>query len=288
MEGGDMGTQTVHRTSLRLVSATIALAAIPMGATAMSLILPELRLKVMLVGVCTAVLSVMVVRSALRKADSPRFAALLTLAFAVVAAILNSPMSFVAACVATVEPEALLFVPVGIVFATVFGSVFAVPLGVIFGAVYATLVGSVFHSSRDAALEAPELTLRTCGVWLGFVSVVCYVVGKSALEGSAVGGTVVTIVETLSLAFTIVGFAAAAFAQEQIMTRRSWIRRVRLGFAPGWEIVELDSISERALSPLRPLLTASTAPRSVLVRRIPGVGKGAYRTGDQIEPIALL
>lgn len=288
LEEGNMGDQTVHGTSLRLVSATIALAAVPMGATAMSIILPELRWKVLLVGVCTAVLSVMVARSALRKADNPKFAALLSLAFAVVAAILNSPMSFVAACVATVEPEALLFVPVGIVFATVFGSVFAVPLGVIFGAVYATLVGPVYSSCHDPALEAPDRTLRTCGLWLGLVGVACYLIGRSSLAGGIGVSMVMAFIQTISLALAVVGFAAAAFGQEQLLTRRNWLHRVRFGLVPDWEIIELDGLSEKTLSPLRPLLSSGSAPRSVLVRRRPGVGKGAYRTGDQIEPVALV
>jgi hypothetical protein len=99
---------------------------------------------------------------------------------------------------------------------------------------------------------------------------------------------VIAFVQTLSLALSIIGFAAAAFAQEQLLTRRSWLQRVRLGLAPGWEIVEVDGLSDLELSSLRPLLSSTVAPSSVLVRRLPGVGRGAYRTGDQIEPIALV
>lgn len=281
-----MRSRKVHETSLRVVSFTVALAAIPMGATAMSSFLPELGWKVLLVGVCSAVLSVAAVRSALRRADSPKFAALLVFAFTIVAAILNSPLSFSAVCIATVEPEALLFIPVGFVFATVFGSVFAVPLGVIFGATFSVLAVSVYRSCHDPALEAPEQTLRSCGAWLFLVGSSCYLVSRMFHSGTALDPMVVSGVQTLSTSIAIVGAAASAFAHEALWTRRCWLRQVRLGLRPGWDVVELDGFTQESLKSLQPLLSSTQPLRHVLVRRRPGIERGAYRTGDQIEPIA--
>ena len=59
MEVAELGEGSIHRTPMRIVLATVALAAAPLGAAAMAFILPELHWRVLLVGLCTAALSVM-------------------------------------------------------------------------------------------------------------------------------------------------------------------------------------------------------------------------------------
>lgn len=284
-----MGSTPLREGPFKLVMATVAIAAVPMGATAIATLFPELGWRVLVVGLCTAALSVIVVRHALRRAECGSLAAGICFGFSVIAAVLNAPLSFVATGLSMGEPEAVVVLPVGVLFATFFGAVITVPLGLLFGALFSTLVGGVHHLVHSEAIEAEDLTVRNSGLWLSAMGAACFLVLHTGVSAEFMGRSVFNVLELIVLGMTVIGATVGSLAHLRLGARRFWLLRVRAGLEPGWEIRPVADLDASRLSGLS-LLTHSSSDEwfEVLVRHRPDTGAGVYRKGAHFEPIALL
>lgn len=291
-ETGASAAPVADPRAVRIALAAVALSAAPAGAITAVAILPEFGWRALVVGLCTAALSLVAVDAALRRATSPASAARLGFGFAVLAAVANSPLSFAAVTLTAAQPRLLVLLPAGLAVATLFGALFVIPLGVVLGALDSVLAGAAFRLSRLGSYDAADRTLRISGLWLGLMDLACYGVARFTLAGAGSAGGVVEAVAAFAAAGSIAGFAAAAFAQESLRARRSWLRHVRAGLVEGWVVLPRAQVP--ATAPLRPFVAAaarspSAAPASLLCRRGAASGKGAYRSaGENLEPVALV
>jgi hypothetical protein len=282
-----MPHRPVSAARLQMISLTIASAAGVLGSVAIDYIMRDLGAEVLVVGACTAALSYAMARVVVGAAKTPKVAVLLCLGLTVVAAVLNSPLSFVA--VGLVDHGAFEGVGLfeGVLASLVVGAFITVPLGLCFAVPNMVLIGVTHRASRDPSREASEQTLRACGVWLT-------IVGGGAAASSAglystldPGQGVATALTLASLALCVVGAFAGLLAHVLVQRRRRWLGRVRAGLVPGWSLVPADELLA-CLGHLRPLISSELPPKSVLVRRSEGPGPGAYRRGERLDPVALV
>lgn len=185
----------------------------------------------------------------------------------------------------------------GVAFATVAGPILGAPLGFAFGV--ASLGPIRFTASLPPGLDVYEQVAQVSWRWLSAVGAFCALLVGVGLQG-AVGlhdGAAALFI----VAFVISGAAllAAQAASRRLAARRRWLERVAAGAVPGWAVVPLEELSAEGFEELStegletlPLYRATLAREladAVIGRWVPTSDPGgAYRSGERLEPVALV
>lgn len=282
-----MGTQRARRPQLLAITLTIGLAGAVMGGHTISHIIPFFESEVLGVGLCTAILSAAMAWFVVRGASTGKKAASACFGATVIAAVTNSPLSFMVVFLSGNNSFDFIGLMGGMVAATIVGAFITVPLGIGFAVPYTILVGMTHRFSRDRSYEAFEWTLLVCGIWLAGVGLFCAISGIALLSDLSFMNAMTSPITLLALSLEIFGVVVLGYAGCRLFIRRRWVARLRLGEVSGLCLVAIDEIMART-DHIRPLLTTNSSPAAVVVRRRQGVANGAYRTGELFEPVALL
>lgn len=272
---------------LRLVASVIALGGFLMGTNAIGhIMMNDLELKILIVGLCTAALSSAAATLTLRLATTTRAVIAAGLSFTVVAAIANSPLSFVMVSLFQHSPALGTGEIVGVAITSTFiGMFITIPLGLLFSALYVPTLVATFRAVRDRSRESLGLVLRALGVFVMVVGGCCAVSSLLLADDHDLKALSAPLVY-IELSFAALGLATTLAAHLSLWSRRRWFERVLFDRVPGWNVVSLDELT--VTSDLRPLFAGIDRIEGVLVRRVEGPAAGAYRTGDRLEPVALV
>jgi hypothetical protein len=288
VEGGMKRSATL-RGPRTIVLSAVALVAFPAGSIAIAPILGELEWRVLLVGLCTSVLSVWVIRNALRRGSAhPGAATAACFGFSMLAAVLNAPLSLTAVGFSLGEPEAVLILPAAVIFATLFGMVITVPLGLLFATAYAILVTLTHRACTHRSTEGRDVALRTSGIWLVAVNLLSLVVLSEATTARFASTFVFAFLTGACAVSLVVGTVAVLWAHINLWRRRNWLGRVMRGRVDGWAVVSLTDLDEQSMAELPTLLLEDVIPTGVLMHRGLDVGGGAYRQSETYEPVSLI
>jgi len=256
------------------------LAGMTLGATSMH----DDRTTALVVGMSTAVLSVLLVWACVRIPSSTGRATVACLFGAVGAALLNVPIAYVA--VRNLGNETHVVVLGGAFsdasVAALLGSFISAPLGILFGLLYVVPVRIAHRLCRTGALSSLETAAWKMGLWLVFVGLAC--LGANVVLGY---GTASGFASGLSLATMGLGIAAFIPGLSSSMKRRSWLRRVRDGRIDGWSLFPRDELVDRELA-LPPLFATNRPLDTVLARAVPGPCSDPYRGATHHVPHALI
>ncbi len=176
----------------------------------------------------------------------------------------------------------------------VIGLIVGTPLGLIFSAFYLTPVRLAHDLSVAGAVNGEALLLRRAGWWLIAVGLVTLLFGWGVgIRACTPGGFRVGVGEQM---FTLLlgcgpallaGLIAVVVGRWRLDRLSRWFEGVRAGTDPNWTIVGIWEVSEN-IDDLVPLFHQRELATGVLLRLNPGPGEGAYRTGVEQVPWALV
>jgi hypothetical protein len=177
---------------------------------------------------------------------------------------------------------------------TVAGIFVGVPLGLLFSALYVMPLRQALTLARGGSMDSADHMARYAGVWLLCMALGAF--GFGAVIGVGTCGEAFSPHRDIPLMVPLVLSCAPAFvtglvlilvARQRLRARRSWLDRVLGGREPGWDVLPLEEMNEIDDS-VRPLLRERWTPTHVLVRVRPAAGPGAYRSGRDVIPFALV
>jgi hypothetical protein len=177
----------------------------------------------------------------------------------------------------------------------VIGLIIGTPLGLLFSATYLVPARLADELSVNGAIEGWASLLRTSGCWLIVVAL------GSALFGWAVGiqscggafhdsSSSLEVYGPLILVCgvtLITGVITMAIGISHKRRLQRWFTQVEAGQLPGWNIVRISEIKTDP-SELVPLFHSMDSMMAVLMREVKDHRNGAYRTGVEIQPWALV
>lgn len=268
-----------------IVVGSVGIAGFLMGSVTIGYLMNDLGWGILLVGACASLLSMAAIKLSLRISLSPRSAVGAAIGLTIAAATLCSPISFV--LVSLFEPRTSE--PIGIIggaiFAFLIGLVFTLPLGIVFSIAYAPLVGFVHRATRRKSHESLEVTIRDVGYWLGIISGLTSVAAIPLLESSHLASGLTISLVLASFAISLLGAFAAVIATRKIVKRRTWFSQVLLGLVPGWSVLDREGPLSVATD-IAPLFLGDEEPEGLLVQLQEGQERGAYRTAEELVPVA--
>jgi len=183
----------------------------------------------------------------------------------------------------------------GIFFAGLVGLIVGTPLGLFFSSIYVVVVRKAHALCVDGAIEGRDLLLRVSGLWLVGVAIGSFAFGmlivssdcESFWRAPTRGGH--DLVMLLGCLPTLLfGFVSYVIGRRGLRRRKVWYEKVASGSVPGWSIVELSDIDDEAIDELAPLFHSPESEIAVLLREVEAPGNGAYRTGSEKIPWALV
>lgn len=207
---------------------------------------------------------------------------------------LNAVPSFLLTTICLGETSWVTEIPVVVLMVAVAGVFVGVPLGLLFSAFYTIPIGRARVLSNGDAVEAADHMLRSTGTWLTGMALGAFIVGS--LIGVASCGEIFGRSDRWEMMIPLVISCAPAFltglvflliGMGNLRARRAWLERVLSGREPGWDIVPRgERLADAAKA--RPLLVEHEDATHILVRVEPGAAQGAYRTGQELIPWALI
>ena len=219
----------VQRPQLLMVTGSMTLAAVLMGASAMARIMPNLGWAVFIIGGCAGLLTYCVARLVLRT-KKLRGTVGVGVALTMVAATLNSPFSFIVLHLLGLFDDEGIGLPMAVFFSYLVGLFYTVPLGALFSLFYVTYLGAVFRTCRDSSPEAVDRTARTSGIWLAFVGLGCALSAwhSETLPDDCCGEQNLANLILLgsSLAMLVFGVTAAIVFHKRACARLPWLEQV--------------------------------------------------------------
>ncbi len=232
----------------------------------------------------TGLLSAVVVALSVRLPKSSASAGVICVIGAISAAILCTPLSFLAASAFDVSFGSTAIRPLTLAsLAASIGVVIAAPLGLVFGAAYLVPVLTAHRLERTFALERLDTAFVVMGMWLVVVGGICLAVASTGVIRPSSSALPTWVSAIALLTGTIASFVGAV----RMRWRRHWLRRVARGDVQDWSIASLDDIVEPPPG-LRPFLSTRAISDALLLHHLPARGKGAYRRGVHRAPCALI
>ncbi len=157
--------------------------------------------------------------------------------------------------------------------------------GIAFGLTFAALLALTQSSRRRPGPEAVDQSLFTTGAWMTgtmvvFGAMTAYL-PRFRLDVTPQGTFACSVLPAIVF---WCGVTVAGVAALRVVLRRLWLRRVRAGRLPHWEVSALAEWNVEDLAGLAPLLT-SPVPGAVLSRVVEGAG---YRSARRRHPVALV
>ena len=172
-------------------------------------------------------------------------------------------------------------------------------MGAIFGGLPLGLISSLFFSplvtlgaAHPRAVDRLEQTNRLCGGWMTLLGLVVGLCGALFEMGRSDGSGVVLF--GLGAATAAFGSLLWVLGQRSWLQRMRWLERVRDGREPLWELRTLENVPIELIDTLPPVFHRHS-PRldsrelmGVLFRRATDAEGGAYRSGDEFSPVAVV
>lgn len=282
-----MQKQAARQPQTILITSTIGVAGFVMGAVSIAGFMEGLDVA-LAVGACTAVISIPLAEVSLRViANKPSLAAFVCIGLGYLFGTVNTAISFIVVSAIQENQEALSSVLGLSIIAGICGFFTGGPLGLVISGCYAVLIYLTHRLSRDGSHEVIYHLVARCGGWLNGVGALC-LAGAYAVR--SLGGSQAASFDALaqmSLALLLIGGMTFVGGLLCIGWRRRWLARIRRGQVSGWTVLPLDELGGDGQE-LRPLIFSPRPLREALVRRSTTISQGAYRSGELLEPVALV
>ncbi len=166
------------------------------------------------------------------------------------------------------------------------GLVVGVPLGLSLSIAVISPIRAARHLSTKLSVETVDLLLRHLGSWL--IGVAALGLGFGAAPVCILGARgSLTLSAAMFVGFAALGVLLWAVAAARIERRIQWYERIYLGQESNWSIKATEELNAD-LEGLLPLRGSVRTCDAVIVRHHTSRLLGAYRTGEELQPYALV